>query len=281
MKLDDEIDRLYQVPLSEFTAARNELAKRAGTDAAEIRKLAKPNVAAWAVNQLYWHRRSVYDRLVDAARALRSAHGKVLAGRASDVSAAESAHRDAARAAIDEIRTILTDGGDSATSATLQAVQETLQALPADGSPGRLTRPLRPAGFEALAGLIPRSGPVLRALAKPPANEPVAHRPAKSAEKAADLTPAQAKAAAKRAAEEQRRAAARAQQELKRAKAAEEKALLSLKRAREAHARAEQERARLEDQLLFADKQIRDRAADVRRLEEAVRQAARDRERAE
>jgi hypothetical protein len=35
-RLDDEIARLYQLPLSEFTAARNLLARNAGARAAEI-----------------------------------------------------------------------------------------------------------------------------------------------------------------------------------------------------------------------------------------------------
>ena len=53
----DEIDQLFALPLDEFTAARNELARRLKQDgdaeAAEgVRGLAKPTVAAWAVNQL-------------------------------------------------------------------------------------------------------------------------------------------------------------------------------------------------------------------------------------
>ena len=50
--IEDEIARLYQLPLDEFTSARNALAKRAGSDAAGIRALTKPSVPAWAVNQL-------------------------------------------------------------------------------------------------------------------------------------------------------------------------------------------------------------------------------------
>ena len=34
--LDSEIDRLYQLPLDEFTSARNALAKTSGSDAARI-----------------------------------------------------------------------------------------------------------------------------------------------------------------------------------------------------------------------------------------------------
>ena len=62
---DAEIDRLYQLPLDEFTAARNALAKKAGADGASIRSLTKPPVAAWAVNQVYWRDRSTYDALIE------------------------------------------------------------------------------------------------------------------------------------------------------------------------------------------------------------------------
>jgi hypothetical protein len=44
--LDDEIDRLYQEPLTTFTQARDALAKRSGREAAMIRRLQKPSAAA-------------------------------------------------------------------------------------------------------------------------------------------------------------------------------------------------------------------------------------------
>ena len=70
--IDDEIDRLYQLPASEFVAARNALAKQAGPGAATVKSLEKPNAPAWAVNQLYWTRRKTFDRLMDAATKLRA-----------------------------------------------------------------------------------------------------------------------------------------------------------------------------------------------------------------
>ena len=55
--VDEELDRLYGLPLEEFTAARDDLSKRvraAGLrdQADEIKALRKPPVSAWAVNQL-------------------------------------------------------------------------------------------------------------------------------------------------------------------------------------------------------------------------------------
>jgi hypothetical protein len=49
---------------------------------------------------------------------------------------------------------LLTEAGDAASPATMAAVAETLQVLPFSSTNGRLTRPLQPVGFGALAGLM-------------------------------------------------------------------------------------------------------------------------------
>ena len=79
--LETEIDRLYQLPVEEFTPARNALAKSSAGDAARIRALHKPPIAAWAVNQLYWQHGDVWNELIAAAENARKAHRAVLAGR--------------------------------------------------------------------------------------------------------------------------------------------------------------------------------------------------------
>lgn len=150
--LDAAIDRLYQLPLAEFTGARNELAKQAGARSAEVKALAKPPVAAWGVNQLYWHRRPEYDALVAAAHELRRAHAAVLGGKSGDVRGAGKTHEDRVTAALDTVLEILNEGGHAAGDTMRQPILTTLRALPAD-TPGRLTRTLQPGGFEALAGL--------------------------------------------------------------------------------------------------------------------------------
>src|SRR5579872_3059426 len=65
--LEAEIDRLYQLPLDEFTEARNAVAKDAGGEAGRVRALGKPSVPAWIVNQLYWRDRPTWDALIAAA----------------------------------------------------------------------------------------------------------------------------------------------------------------------------------------------------------------------
>src|SRR3982751_4129581 len=114
-RIDAEIDKLYQLPLDAFTAARNALAKTAGADAPLVKQLAKPPLAAWAVNQVYWQRRDVYDALVRAAADLRQTHKAILAGRGGDLRDAGKAHEAAVDAALKSALALLQDNGHPAT----------------------------------------------------------------------------------------------------------------------------------------------------------------------
>ena len=163
-KLDADLDRLFQLPLGEFTAERNALAKRAGADGAAIKTLQKPPVAAWAVNQLYFKDRDRYDALIDAANEMRRTNKAVLEGKKGDLRTAGREHDDALDAALKATVALMKDAGQPLTDATRQAIVSTLRALPADEPPGRLTRTLAPGGFEMLAGITPKPG----AKASPP-----------------------------------------------------------------------------------------------------------------
>lgn len=243
---DDDIDRLYQVPPGEFTAARNALAKTRGAAGAEIKALEKPSLPAWAVNQVYWRERKKYDALVTAALAMREAHVQAISGRKADVATAEAAHSSARREASDAAKRLIESAGEKATPATLDAVSETFQALPSDEvAPGRLTRPLKPLGFAALL-----------ALGIPVVQSPGAKGPPK-AESAA-------------------RAAARkdAQKVLRAAEAAEEKAEAALAEAKKAALQAERELARVRDKLVFLEKQRDDAEVNVRKQTRALQDAA-------
>ena len=98
--VDDDVEGLFRLPLSEFTAARNALAARvkkagdAGT-AEGIKSLTKPSVAAWAVNQLFWKHRIAFDRLLDAGERFRKAQTAQLAGKSADIRAPLEARRAA------------------------------------------------------------------------------------------------------------------------------------------------------------------------------------------
>jgi hypothetical protein len=154
-KSESPLDRLYQLPLSEFVTARNALAKESGADAAEVRSLQKPSLPAWAVNQLYWQRRDIYDDLIARAQDLRATHDATLGGKRADLRGASRSHEDAVDAALKATLGLLAEDGQPVTEATRQAVATTLRGLPADDPPGRLTRQLQPRGFEMLAGSLP------------------------------------------------------------------------------------------------------------------------------
>ena len=157
--LDAEIDRLYQLPLEEFTAARNALAKGAGAEAARIRALSKPPIAAWAVNQLYWKNPDIWSAVVAAGENAQKAHRAVLAGRSADVRAASKVHEDAVEKALRATVALLKSVAHEAADATKHAIGTTLRALPGDETPGRFTRTLQPAGFGMLTGLAIAAGP--------------------------------------------------------------------------------------------------------------------------
>ena len=152
-RIDTEIDRLYQLPPDEFTAARNALAKEAGAEGADVRRLAKPPIAAWAGNQIHWKRRDIYDALIARSNELRKLHKTILSGRRADIREPAKVHDEAIDAALKAALAILQEEGHPVTDATRQAILTTLRALPADDPPGRLTRTLQPGGFEMLAGL--------------------------------------------------------------------------------------------------------------------------------
>jgi hypothetical protein len=153
--LESKIDDLYGGPLDEFTAARNALAKTlSGDEAARVRKLAKPTVVPWAVNLLYWRARPVYDRLLARGARLRKTQIDTLEGRRADLRAAAEAHRTAIGDAVKEAaRLASTHGAHPAADALTRTIEALSLRSEAPDPPGRLTEPLEPAGFEALAGV--------------------------------------------------------------------------------------------------------------------------------
>ena len=251
MPLSDEIARLYQLPLAQFTAERNELLKRAeaGAEKARVRALQKPSLPAWAVNQLYWQHRPIFDRLATAAEQLRAAHMRQLGGGRAEVPAAERGHQGAIKAAAEEIRSLLRAAGETASAQTMAAVTETLQALPTGDPPGQLVKPLRPMGFEALSGLMP-AGKVSSFPAAKQAG-PSVPRPAPAAMPPGKTDAARAReaAAAKQATAARRKDIAAAEKELREAAAAEREARAALARVEMSLARARRERKELEARL--------------------------------
>jgi hypothetical protein len=222
--VDDAIDELYGLPLEDFTAERNRVAKElraAGEkdDAEAVAKLRKPSVAAWTLNQLARQSRRDVDLLLDAGHRLREAQLAVLSGAEKDEfdRARKTEHEALRRLSRDAEQLLRERGGASA--AVLKQVGETLRA--AAVSPegrellarGRFTEPLGSAGFEVFGDLASTAKP-------PPARR---SRPGESERRAAREAVRAAKETV-RAAEQRVRAAektvARLQAELEHAERA-------------------------------------------------------------
>jgi hypothetical protein len=160
--LEQELDRLYGLPADEFTAARNELAKRLKQDgdaeaAAEVQALRRPSAAAAVLNELARAEPELVDGLLGAGADLRAAQAQALAGGdPEELRRATAAERDAVRELVQAARSL--GGGDRKVSGdTLDRVRETLTAVAADEQAsarlraGRMTHELEPAGFPSLA----------------------------------------------------------------------------------------------------------------------------------
>jgi hypothetical protein len=276
--LESEIDHLYQAPLGEFTAARNALARRAGPRAADVRALPKPTLAAWAINQLFWKHRAVYDALVERAADLRATHAAALRGKRTDLRGASKAHDESMDAALKATLSLLANSGQPVTDATKQAIATTLRALPGTEPGGRLSRQLQPGGFEMLAAGAP-SG---RARAAAPRPEPPRRetraisgedRDRTAARLAAARDTAAASARATRDAEQVVRReqfeAARAVREAEKAGRRVEEAEAALKSAQQELAEAKREAAAAARAREAADRRARQAADALARARKA------------
>jgi hypothetical protein len=139
---DEIADRLYALPIEEFTSARNDAAtelRKAGRrdEAEEVKALRKPTAAATAVNRLVREHRDKVEEYLAAAASLRDAQ---LAGK-GDVGAATKHERET----LDRLLRLASG-----------EVRQTLQAAAVDDTAaeelrrGRLERELEPRGFGTL-----------------------------------------------------------------------------------------------------------------------------------
>lgn len=151
------VDALYGLPLDEFTAARNALAKELKDEG--VRALAKPSQVAWAINQAARADKLSLRRLLKAADALRAAQEKALSGKRVDLAGAQRREREAVRA----LARAAVDALGRATQA--ERIERTLSAAALDPDArellraGRLTAEVEPSGFGALAGMRLPSAP--------------------------------------------------------------------------------------------------------------------------
>ena len=179
-QLEAELDRLFGLPLSEFTSARNELAKElrdAGSreEAEQVKALRKPSVAAWLVNRVSRERELDVQRLLNAGETLRKAQADAASGQGEAFAEARRDEQRALERLAEAAREIAVREG-SGQAAVAQATQ-TLRAasLTDEGREllkrGRLTEELEPPGFEALTGLVPAQPPKRRAKPRQPSKK--------------------------------------------------------------------------------------------------------------
>ena len=169
MGLEDELDRLYRLPLNDFTAARDEIAKRLRSEgerelADEVKGLRKPTAAVWVVNQLAREREVDVKRLLKAGEALAKAQASATREDFQQARADEQHALERLASAVRE-----TGVGPQAADRAIQTLRAA--SLTDEGREllkrGRLTEELAPPGFEALVGM-----PSLQRDAKRPAPRP-------------------------------------------------------------------------------------------------------------
>lgn len=150
--LDRASADLYRLPRDEFTAARNELAKRLRGDgqrdeAEKVRALRKPTAAAWIVNRVSQEARGDLKKLLAAGQRMREARTP------AKLRAASAGEREAITRLLGRVEGVA--GPQSA--ATIERVRETLHAAAGDPdvgalvSAGCLDREQRLVGFGGVA----------------------------------------------------------------------------------------------------------------------------------
>jgi hypothetical protein len=268
-QLDTEIDRLYGLPLDEFTTQRDALAKRlrgAGDRdaAAAVKTLRKPTAGAWALNQAVRRRGAETQALLGAGERLRAAHAALLSGGDRDeLRAAMDEQRRLAAVLSDSAEAIATETGKSG-PALRERVRSTLHAAALDDEvreqlrSGRLVREREAVGMGEPFGDTSKTAPPRRAPDRPAKRRRPAER-----ERSGDRRPSP---------EERTRAADRAKAErlLAEAQAAVEDAEAAFEEASERAEAArgavtEAESAQRERRRMLRDRQ-RERAKREREL---------------
>jgi hypothetical protein len=267
IKLDDEVDALFKLPLAEFTGARNAVAarlKRAGRadDANVVKALAKPSVSAWVVNQLYWNHREEFDRLLAAGQRVRDAQASGTAAQIAGARESLETRREAISHLSKLATSILSDAGQNPSPDTIHRITINLEALSAalsDGpTPGRLTRDLDPPGFGSLVSVMAGAGPTANEQL-PRATPPP--QPANAATHTRQKAPSSGDAQEAGQLEENHQAAINA-------------AKVSLRDAERSLTEAKARAERLEAARKTADEQTKQAEKELREAEERVRKAS-------
>src|SRR4051794_28713740 len=113
--LEQQLDELYAAPLDAFTRTRDALARELAKDdrarAEAVRKLKRPSVAAWALNQVARREPAAVRRFLERAKAL---HDAQLAG-SDELRGALAAERQSATAVLEHAKAVLAEERGSVT----------------------------------------------------------------------------------------------------------------------------------------------------------------------
>jgi len=271
---------LYGLPLEEFTPARDALAKElkaAGRkdEAAEVKSLRKPSVAAWALNLVARQHPDAIEGLRAAGTNLRAAQQEAMSGDAGRL-------RDTGRALAEEVdrvaelaADVLRTAGRPVSPAQQEKIVSTLRTAAVDDEAGDalargvLVEELESTGFSLLGAGAP--GAPARPAAKTPEKTsddgggvktlPGAERPAKKPKPSKEAL--EAVEAARR---ELRRCDAEADMAATRARRRAVRAETAAKRAAEALREAEEARVEAEDATGVAEAARRAAAEAADRL---------------
>ena len=132
-QLAEVADRLYGLPLGEFTAARDEIVKehrKADREFADaVRALRKPATAAWVVNVLVRREPGQVDQVLAVGAALREAQENLVA---DELRALTKQRRQLTAAVTQRARAVAAEHGQRVTPQVADQVEATLTAAMVD-----------------------------------------------------------------------------------------------------------------------------------------------------
>jgi hypothetical protein len=159
VELEAELNRLYQAPLADFVAQRNQLAralKQAGakSEAERVSKLVRPSPVAWVINQLHFRQGDALNALMDSGASLKRAQEELAA--ADEFADCKSAHQQALRIATEAAVIIAEESGMAMNAGLRRRLELALAVLSARVGTGlaplgRMSAEPEPAGFDAFS----------------------------------------------------------------------------------------------------------------------------------
>jgi hypothetical protein len=133
-ELDSALDRLYGAQLADFVAERDALARElreAGKreEAEQLKRVRKPSVPVWTINQVSRRQPKKLGELVEAANQMRTAQEQ---GESRRLREAIESHRRTLEELVSQAEDILSETGHSTTSGTVTRVWSTVRAASLD-----------------------------------------------------------------------------------------------------------------------------------------------------